>query len=41
VPDVAVHVAASRMQPPALEEGFDELLSVRASGGAFEVEPRS
>ena len=41
VPDVAVHVAASRMQPPTLEEGFDELLSVRASGGAFEVEPRS
>jgi predicted kinase len=41
VPDVAVHVAASRLQPPSREEGFDELFTVRAAGGAFEVEPRA
>ena len=41
VPDVAVHVAASRLQAPAREEGFDELFTVRAAGGAFEVEPRA
>ena len=40
VPDVAVHVAASRLEPPAREEGFDELFSVRAAGGAFGVETR-
>ena len=40
VPDVAVHVAASRLQPPTREEGFDELFTVRAVGGAFDVEPR-
>ena len=39
VPDVAVHVAASRMQPPTREEGFDELYTVRAADGAFEVAP--
>jgi predicted kinase len=41
VPDVAVHVAASRLQPPTREEGFDELFRVRAAGGAFEVETRA
>ena len=41
VPDVAVHVAASRLQPPAREEGFDELFTVHAAGGGFAVEPRS
>lgn len=40
VPDVAVHVAASRLQAPTREEGFDELFTVRAAGGAFEVAPR-
>ena len=40
VPDVAVHVAAKRMQLPTREEGFDELYTVRAAGGAFEVAPR-
>ena len=40
VPDVAVHVAASRLQPPSGEEGFDELFTVRAADGAFEVAPR-
>ena len=40
VPDVAVHVAASRLQPPSREEGFDELYVVRSSEGAFEIEPR-
>jgi len=41
VPDVAVHVAAARMQLPTREEGFDELFTVRAAEGAFEVEPRA
>jgi predicted kinase len=40
VPDVAVHVAAKRMELPKREEGFDELYTVRAAGGAFEVAPR-
>jgi len=40
VPDVAVHVAAARMQPPTLDEGFDELYRVRAAGGGFEVTPQ-
>lgn len=40
VPDVAVHVAAARLQPPTPEEGFDELFTVRATGGGFEVAPR-
>jgi len=40
VPDVAVHVAASRLQPPTREEGFDEVFAVRAAGGTFEVSPR-
>jgi predicted kinase len=40
VPDVAVHVAAARLQPPTREEGFDELFTVSAAGGAFQVEPR-
>jgi predicted kinase len=40
VPDVAVHVAASRLQAPTREEGFDELFTVRAADGAFEVSPR-
>jgi len=40
VPDVAVHVAAARMQPPTREEGFDELFTVRAAEGGFAVEPR-
>jgi len=40
VPDVAVHVAASRLQAPTREEGLDELFTVRAAGGAFDVEPR-
>jgi predicted kinase len=41
VPDVAVHVAASRLQAPTRGEGFDELFTVRAAGAAFEVEPRA
>jgi predicted kinase len=41
VPDVAVHVAASRLQAPTREEGFDELFTVRAAGGDFEVQPRA
>jgi predicted kinase len=40
VPDVAVHVAAARLEPPSRDEGFDDLFTVRAAGGAFAVEPR-
>jgi predicted kinase len=40
VPDVAVHVTAARLQPPTREEGFDELFTVRAAGGGFEVMPQ-
>jgi predicted kinase len=40
VPDVAVHVTAARLQPPTREEGFDELFTVSASGGDFEVTPQ-
>jgi predicted kinase len=40
VPDVAVHVTAARLQPPTLEEGFDELFTVHAVDGGFTVEPR-
>jgi len=40
VPDVAVHVAASRLQPPTREEGFDELFTVRAADRGFDVAPR-
>jgi predicted kinase len=39
VPDVAVHVAAARMQPPTLEEGFDELFTVSATAGGFGLTP--
>jgi predicted kinase len=41
VPDVAVHVTAARMEPPTLDEGFDELFTVRAADGGFTVEPRA
>lgn len=41
VPDVAVHVAAARMEPPSRDEGFDELFTVHAAEGAFAVEPRA
>jgi predicted kinase len=40
VPDVAIHVAVKRLQSPTPEEGFDELFTVRAADGAFEVAPR-
>lgn len=39
VPDVAVHVAAARLQVPTREEGFDELFTVCAADGAFAVQP--
>jgi predicted kinase len=41
VPDVAIHVAAARLEPPSRAEGFDELFTVRAADGAFAVEPRA
>ena len=37
VPDVAVFATAKRFQPPALEEGFDRLYTVRATDGGFDV----
>ena len=41
VPDVAVHVAARRFQPPTAAEGFDRLEAVRAEAGRFAPgEPR-
>jgi hypothetical protein len=36
VPKVAIFTAAKRLAPPRLEEGFDELHTVRvADGGGF------
>lgn len=37
VPDVAIHVARARLEPPTREEGFDALYVVRAEGGEFEI----
>lgn len=37
VPDVAIHVAASRLEPPTLDEGFDRLCRVRMDERGFEV----
>jgi predicted kinase len=34
VPDVALYVTARRLEPPAHEEGFDELYDVRLEEGA-------
>ncbi len=34
VPDVAIHVAAARLVPPAPEEGFDEVRRIDAGGPA-------
>jgi len=40
VPPVAIRAFAARLQPPAREEGFDEILRVRIAGeGQFQVEP--
>ena len=39
VPDVAVFVAAKRLEPPTAGEGFDAVFAVRAENGAFEVVP--
>ena len=40
VPDVAIHVAARRLQPPSAAEGFDALFQVRLRpDGGFEVTP--
>jgi len=37
VPDVAIHVARARLEPPSRQEGFDTLYVVRAEGGEFTV----
>src|SRR5215470_10453793 len=40
VPDVAIYVAAKRLEPPSSREGFDRLFRVRATGDMrFEVTP--
>lgn len=39
VPDVAVAVIAKRLQPPAVEEGLDQVYLVTAEGGEFTVQP--
>jgi predicted kinase len=39
VPDVAVHTAAKRFEPPSPDEGFDRLYRVEAVGGRFAVSP--
>jgi len=42
VPKVAIFTAAKRLQPPAFEEGFDEIHDVRiATGGGFSVVQRA
>jgi len=41
VPKVAIFSTARKLQPPAFEEGFDEIHDVRvAGGGGFEVAQR-
>ena len=37
VPDVAIHMARARLEPPTREEGFDALFMVTAEGGEFSV----
>jgi predicted kinase len=37
VPDVAIHVARARLEPPTREEGFDALFIVHAEGGEFQL----
>lgn len=40
VPDVAIFATAKKLEPPTIEEGFDELYRVRLrSEDGFEVEP--
>jgi predicted kinase len=44
VPDVALHVAARRMQPPTYDEGWDEIYDVRlveGDGFAVVLRPRA
>jgi predicted kinase len=36
VPDVAIHVARARLEPPTRGEGFDTLFIVKAEGGEFQ-----
>ena len=38
VPDVAVFVAAKRLQPPTRAEGLDAVYQVTAEDGAFRVQ---
>ena len=39
VPDVAIHIARARLEPPARMEGFDALFIVHAEGGEFSLRP--
>ena len=38
VPAVAIYATAKKLQPPAYDEGFDQLFTVRLTGNDFEVE---
>ena len=40
VPDVAIYATARRLELPSLDEGFDELYTVRNEGEAMTVVPR-
>jgi len=37
VPDVAIHVARARLEPPTPDEGFDALFVIHAEGGEFQL----
>jgi predicted kinase len=38
VPDVAIFTTAKRLEPPAREEGFDEVIRVRLDESGFQME---
>jgi predicted kinase len=39
VPAVAVYATANKLQPPSLEEGFDQLFTVRLQEETFQIDP--
>ncbi len=39
VPDIAIYSTAKRLEPPSLDEGFDELFLVRNDDKEMSVEP--
>ena len=41
VPDIALYVTRNKLQPPSLDEGFDQVFYVRnPDAGAFEITPQ-